>query len=79
MFMLSDQEEGEKMDKYIASDGSIWYIRRDPPPVFIRGADFSFYHEDFDGAPDAFDNRCGYAATEKEAMQEIEDAIIDGF
>lgn len=35
--------------------------------------DWSYSHQDFDGAPDANDNRCGHAGSVEEAMAEIDE------
>lgn len=32
-----------------------------------------YHHDDFDGTPDAFDNRCGYASSIDAAKAEIDD------
>lgn len=53
-----------------------WRICFDPPPIPVRTCDWQFYHEDFDGAPDAGDNRCGSAASFADALNEC-DAIED--
>lgn len=53
-----------------------WYIYYDPPPIPTRNCDWHYVHRDFDGAPDANDNRCGHAASEASAMDEI-DAWIE--
>lgn len=35
--------------------------------------DFAFCHDDYDGAEDAKDDRCGYANTVEEAKAEIDE------
>lgn len=53
-----------------------WRIYHDPTPLPVRQFDWAFVHDDFDGAPDANDNRCGRAASPDEcfaAIREIED------
>lgn len=37
------------------------------------GPAFSYSHDDYDGAPDAHDNRYGYAASIDEAKAEIDE------
>lgn len=37
-----------------------------------RGHDYAFAHDDFDGAPDAGDHRCGAAATIEACKAEID-------
>ena len=49
-----------------------WHIDFDPPPIPTRNCDWQFWHDDFDGAEDANDNRCGYAASLEEAKAEID-------
>ena len=38
---------------------------------------YQFWHEDFDGAPDSGDNRCGTAETLKSAQFQIDDMEED--
>ena len=45
----------------------------DPPPVPTRQFDWHFAHEDYDGAPDSMDTRCGSAASPEEALNQIID------
>ncbi len=49
-----------------------WTIDFDPKPIPTRKFDYSFWHDDFDGAPDSYDNRAGTAATVEEAKSEID-------
>lgn len=49
-----------------------WSIAYNPPPIPVRVCDFQFWHDDYDGAPDANDNRCGTAATLDAAKAEID-------
>lgn len=53
-------------------------IYRDPKPVppHIAG-DWSFVHEDYDGAPDGNDNRCGDAQSIADAKFQIDEQIED--
>jgi hypothetical protein len=53
-------------------------IYRDPKPVppHIAG-DWSFVHEDYDGAPDSNDNRCGFAQSVADAKSQIDEQIED--
>jgi hypothetical protein len=53
-------------------------IYRDPKPVptHIAG-DWSFVHEDYDGAPDGNDNRCGFAQSIADAKFNIDEQIAD--
>jgi hypothetical protein len=54
-----------------------WHIYFDPPPIPPGIADWHFYHDDFDGAPDAGDNRCGSAGSLAECLREIADLMED--
>ena len=56
-----------------------WHIRYDPPPIPSRASDWHFAHSDFDGAPDANDNRCGCAASLEAAKAEIDAWIEENF
>lgn len=48
-------------------------IYRDPPPIPDRNHDWHFVHEDYDGAPDAIDNRAGSAASIDACQAEIDE------
>jgi hypothetical protein len=52
-------------------------ISHEPKPIPDRSADFDFSHEDFDGAPDSGDNRCGTAGSIEDACEQIDD-ILEG-
>lgn len=62
-------------DTIKASDGSVWHVRYDYPPIPSRCEDWSATHDDYDGAPDACDNRTVSAATPGELPKLIEDWI----
>ena len=49
-----------------------WHIYYDPPPIPYRTMDWSFYHDDFDGAPDSNDRRCGSAESVEGCIREID-------
>lgn len=49
-----------------------WHIQYNPPPIPVRNCDWQFWHDDYDGAPDAFDNRHGSAASPEDAKMEID-------
>ena len=57
---------------YWASDGSIWHLEAICPPIPVRGFDWSAVHEEYDGAPDAHDDRHVYGATRAEAIEAVE-------
>lgn len=48
-----------------------WHIRYVPKPIPTRAFDWDFWHDDYDGAPDAKDHRCGSAAGFSAALREI--------
>lgn len=48
-----------------------WNIEYEPKPIPDRRHDWSFAHEDFDGAPDSHDHRCGTAASVEDALRQI--------
>ncbi len=51
-------------------------IRHNPKPIPLRDHDFDFWHDDYDGAPDGNDPRCGTAESVeacKTAIDEIEE------
>ena len=57
----------------------IWY--RNKWRIYLSNnghpqCEYEFVHDDYDGADDANDNRCGYGKTVEECKQEI-DAIED--
>lgn len=44
-----------------------------PPIPCWREFAWSYVHDDFDGAPDGNDNRCGHAASPEACLSEIEE------
>jgi hypothetical protein len=48
-----------------------WKISHNPKPIPSRAHDWDFVHDDYDGAPDSNDNRCGSARDVKECVREI--------
>ncbi len=54
-----------------------WHIDFDPPPIPTRNCDWHFWHDDFDGAPDAGDNRRGRAPSLADAKAQIDDIEDD--
>lgn len=64
--------------KYTDSCGELWHIEYNPKPVPIRGIDWEYTHDDYDGAPDADDYRYGSAATPELCRADIEVGIADG-
>jgi hypothetical protein len=56
-------------------DNPIWYGRW---RIYIsdmemRGFEWAFAHDDYDGAPDAGDSRCGHAGSVAACKAEIDD------
>ena len=62
---------------YIATDGSKWNLSYDCPPIPVRGIDWSATHDDYDGAPDAYDNRSVTAETRSAVIKAVEEFIED--
>lgn len=54
-----------------------WHIAYDPPPIPTRNCDWHFWHDDYDGAPDANDSRYGYAPSLEAAKTEIDEREDD--
>ena len=50
-----------------------WHIYYDPPPIPTRKCDWHFYHDDFDGAEDSHDDRCGDAGSLEAARRAIDE------
>lgn len=48
-----------------------WHIEYVPKPIPDRRHDFDFWHDDYDGAPDSGDNRCGTAESVEDALEQI--------
>ena len=48
-------------------------IEYNPPPIPMRCCDWQYAHEDFDGAPDANDPRCGTGPDPESCLAAIED------
>jgi len=65
-------------DTYTASDGSRWHLTWLSPPAPYRSHDWSAAHEDYDGAPDAHDDRCVYGPTREAAIAAVEVLIDEG-
>lgn len=47
-------------------------IYYDPPPIPLRQFDWQFYHDSYDSAEDANDNRCGAAPSVDAAYKAID-------
>ena len=50
-----------------------YHIWLDPPPIPTRAFDWTFAHEDYDGAPDSGDTRCGFASSIADAVRQIDE------
>lgn len=59
-------------------DNPIWYRKY---RIYLNdgpyGPDYCYCHDDYDGAPDANDNRYGYAASVEAAKAEIDEREDD--
>lgn len=47
-------------------------ITFDPKPIPSRQFDYDFHHDDYDGAVDSTDHRCGSAGSAEDAKIEID-------
>ncbi len=70
-------QEPQQQD-YTDSHGDLWHIRYTCPPIPTRQYDWEYWHDDYDGAPDAFDPRSGNARTPRACRQAIEEWIYEG-
>ncbi len=52
-------------------------ISFDAKPIPTRSHDWGWTHEDFDGAEDANDHRCGYSGTLEAAKEEIDEQLAE--
>jgi hypothetical protein len=50
-----------------------WTIYFDPPPIPDRSHDWHFYHDDYDGAEDAHDDRCGDGPSVEDCKRQIDE------
>lgn len=46
-------------------------------PIPTRSFDFDFCHEDYDGAPDSGDRRCGSGMSVEDCKEQIDELIED--
>lgn len=54
-----------------------WAIAYDPPPIPARNCDWSYTHEDDDGAPDGYAGRSGHAESLNACLAAIEELQSD--
>jgi len=66
---------GSAPHSYRASDGSLWHLVNDCPPIPTRAHDWSATHDDYDGAPDAHDDRHVTAPTITAVMDAVEELV----
>jgi hypothetical protein len=53
-----------------------YWIEYNPKPIPAScGVDWDWHHDDFDGAPDGNDNRCGCSASLDAAKTDIDEQI----
>ena len=55
-----------------------YFIYYDASPIPLRTYDWVYEHEDYDGAPDSWDFRHGYASSQADAEREIDNQWEDG-
>lgn len=48
-------------------------ISYDPPPIPDRRYDWAFAHDDYDGAPDSGDMRCGVGPSIEDCKRQIDE------
>jgi hypothetical protein len=48
-----------------------WRISYEPKPIPTTACDYDWWHDDFDGAPDAGDSRCGTAGSPEACIAAI--------
>lgn len=73
MRIAQDAIEAAKQETGVRYRGA-WHIYFEPKPIPAScGVDWTFVHDGFDGAPDAHDNRCGYAASVEAAIAQIDE------
>lgn len=65
------------MEAYIATDGSVWHLSCDCPPIPSREFDWSATHDDYDGAPDAHDDRFVNGRDQHAVIVAVEQWIFD--
>lgn len=70
-FEMADMEESNLKAAHKSIKFAGWTIQFDPPPIPIRSQDWQYFHEDYDGAPDSGDTRCGACASMEECLSEI--------
>jgi len=63
--------------QYIDSNGETWNIELHPKPIPTARLDVDYWHEDYDGAPDSHDHRCGNVASIADAKAEIEEYVYE--
>lgn len=69
---MSDQQDNAQKGRVNYYRGkALWHIQYSPKPIPTDKFDWDFWHDDYDGAPDAKDHRCGSAPSLFEAMEAI--------
>ena len=56
---------------YQSKSGKQYHIAYDPPPIPLRMHDWDWAAEDYDGAPDSGDCRCGTAESYLACVEQI--------
>ena len=51
---------------------NVWWIKHEPKPIPSREFDWHYWHDDYDGAPDSGDDRCGAASSLAAAILAIQ-------
>lgn len=78
-YLVSEARRLNLLDAVNAYSDCITYrgfiISYDPPPIPVRTMDYHFVHEQYDGAEDSHDHRCGGAASLGAAMAGIDEML----
>ena len=53
-----------------------YLISFEPKPIPNRAYDWDYMHEDYDGAPDAEDGRCGNGGTLQSCKDQIDEEVM---
>ena len=68
---MSDYRYELKSTPFAQWEYGPWRISYGPKPIPTTAFDYDWWHDDFDGAPDAGDNRCGSAGSLDDAIEAI--------
>ena len=72
--------DAEQSGPAIPADGGMYRgfrITYWAPPIPVRDMDWHFEHDDFDGAPDAYDSRHGHGSSAADCARQIDEYYDD--